>query len=476
MAIRFIHKFVIRILLGLLIPALFWVITCGKVSAQKVRVEDISIEGLRRTRSYILERELSFKKGDSIDLKDITTLFAFNEKRLLNTNLVVEAKFNITQLDLDGSKVFIGIRAREGLYLYPAPLLEFLDNDFNKWWRNYNRSFKTLSYGLYAKHINLTGNGDEITVYGQAGFTRKVSLEYEYPYLNRSNTIGVGITAFYAANKEVAFKTSGNYLQFRRDFDDDLLQRVKYGLRFAYRPGIYSRHYLLVNFYHFRASDSLAYFYNENFFNGKKRLDFPEFEYAFRFDNRDIIPYAMKGWDVLTYLNKTGLKKDDLHVLFLGLQASKYQSYNDRLSSESQVFLRYNLDRGKVPYYFNKAIGYDDIFARGYEYFVIDGQDYFLIKNHLRFLFFDRSFDLGRAMILRAYRVMPVKVFLTAGIDVARVQDNYYYEDNYLSNKFQTGYGLGLDFLFYYNKLLRFEVSRNNHGMTGFYIHFDAGL
>jgi len=30
--------------------------------------------------------------------------------------------------------------------------------------------------------------------------------------------------------------------------------------------------------------------------------------------------------------------------------------------------------------------------------------------------------------------------------------------------------------VFYYNKLLRLEVSRNNLGKIGFFVHFDAGL
>lgn len=116
-------------------------------------------------------------------------------------------------------KAHIQINLKEALFIYPAPLLEFLDNDFNKWWRNYDRSLKTLSYGLYLKHINLTGNGDEMTLYGQAGFTRKISLDYDFPFANKSNTLGFGFTTFYSANKEIAYKTKDNYLQFERDLE-----------------------------------------------------------------------------------------------------------------------------------------------------------------------------------------------------------------------------------------------------------------
>ena len=219
----------------------------------------------------------------------------------------------------------IQIRLKESLYLYPAPLLEFLDNDFNKWWRNYDRSLKTLSYGLYVKHINLTGNGDEITAYAQAGFTRKISLDYDFPFLNKSNTLGLGLTTFFSANKEIAFTTKGNYLQFKRDLDMDLLRRSKFGLRIVFRPKLFIKQYLVANWYNFNGSDSLTQFYNKDFFNGKKKLKFLELEYAAIYDTRDIVPYAMHGDHLVGYLSKAGFgDKSDINIFYVGAMASHY--------------------------------------------------------------------------------------------------------------------------------------------------------
>ena len=459
-----------------------WVVLCGivifdihQLSAQKVRIDSISSSGLKKTKPYLLTRELTFKKGDSIDLKEVQTIFAQNEQRLLNTNLFVEAKINMKSLNLDKKRANIHIVLKEGLYIYPAPLFEFLDNDFNKWWRNYDRSLKTLSYGIYVKQINLTGNGDELTVYGQAGFTRKVSLDYDFPFLNKKNTIGVGLTAFYSANKEVAYITDGNYLQFKRDFDNDLLRRSKVGIRMVYRPKLFLRHHLLINYYNFNGSDSLTQFYNPEYFNGRSSLSYGEVEYATVYDTRDIVPYAMKGDHLIGYLNKSGLNQN-INIFYVGGQGAHYTSFNKRWSMENIIGGRYNIDRDKVPYYFNKALGYDDLYLRGYEYYVIDGQNYGFLKNSLRFMFFDKSFELGRIMLLKAYRTMPVKTFITANLDLGYVNDRYYAVENPFANRTLYGYGVGLDFVFYYNKLLRFEVSRNHTGQTGFYVHFDAGL
>lgn len=447
------------------------------VNAQEIHIDSITYLGLKRTKSYILDRELTFKAGDTILLKEIQDLFATNESRLLNTGLFVEVKINLLALDLKKKKSHIQIRLKEGLFIYPAPLFEFLDNDFNKWWKNYDRSLKTLSYGIFLKHINLTGNSDELTVYGQAGFTKKISIDYDFPFLNKANTIGFGLTTFYSANREVAYTTKDNYLQFIRDLDRDLIRRSKVGARMVYRPKLFIKHYLLANWYKFDGTDSLTQYYNPDFFNGRKKIDFLELEYAVTYDTRDVVPYALKGDRLLGYLSKSGLSKENnINIFYIGAQAAHYTPLSDIWSLENVIGGRFNLDRGKVPYYFNKALGYDDLYLRGYEYYVIDGQDYAFIKNSIRFMFFEKNFQLGKYMILKAYRKMPVKAYLTANVDAGLVNDRYYADLNPFANRSLYGYGLGLDITFYYNKLLRFEVSRNHTGQTGFYVHFDAGL
>ena len=465
------------IALNRLLVLVLIILTSTVCLAQQIAVDTISFVGLKRTRPYLLSRELTFQQGDTILLKDIQDIFAINEKRLQNTGLFVEVRMNVLALDMQEKKAHIQINLKEALFIYPAPLLEFLDNDFNKWWRNYDRSLKTLSYGLYIKHINLTGNGDEMTLYGQAGFTRKISLDYDFPFANKSNTLGFGFTTFYSANKEIAYKTKDNYLQFERDLEKDQLRRTKVGVRAVYRPKLVIRHHILLNYYSFKGSDSLTQFYNRDYFNGQSKLKFLELEYAAVFDTRDIVPYAMKGDHIIAYVNKTGFSKNnDIKVFYAGLLAYHYTSISSRWSLENIGGGRFNFDRGKVPYYFNKALGYDDLYLRGYEYYVVDGQDYAFVKNSIRFMFFDKKFEWGKAMFLQAYRTMPVKAFLTANVDAGYVSDRFYSIENSLSNSALIGYGLGLDLVFYYNKLLRFEVTRNHIGQTGFYVHFDAGL
>lgn len=83
---------------------------------------------------------------------------------------------------------------------------------------------------------------------------------------------------------------------------------------------------------------------------------------------------------------------------------------------------------------------------------------------------------LGRYMIFKSYRDLSFRVYLTGNVDVGYVNDRFYFAHNDFVNRWVYGGGLGLDFVFYYNKLVRIEYSINHTGEKGIYLHFDAGL
>src|ERR1700756_3284494 len=53
-------------------------------------VGKIFITGNKKTKNYIIERELSFRSGDSISLHDLVTAFQMAHDRLINTHLFNE--------------------------------------------------------------------------------------------------------------------------------------------------------------------------------------------------------------------------------------------------------------------------------------------------------------------------------------------------------------------------------------------------
>src|SRR5688500_6459711 len=54
-------------------------------------VGEIVISGNKRTRNYIIERELPFKVGDSIKLPELVKQFEIARQQLVNTRLFIDA-------------------------------------------------------------------------------------------------------------------------------------------------------------------------------------------------------------------------------------------------------------------------------------------------------------------------------------------------------------------------------------------------
>ena len=83
------------------------------------QIGDIYINGNRHTKKYIIERELSFKKGDSLSLAALILAFEKSHERLINTHL-----FNEAVVYLKTTRGFNGYRDRcQGKMVYlPASL------------------------------------------------------------------------------------------------------------------------------------------------------------------------------------------------------------------------------------------------------------------------------------------------------------------------------------------------------------------
>ena len=54
-------------------------------------VGEIIITGNNRTKDYIIDRELPFKSGDSVQLPDLVKKFEIARQQLINTRLFIEA-------------------------------------------------------------------------------------------------------------------------------------------------------------------------------------------------------------------------------------------------------------------------------------------------------------------------------------------------------------------------------------------------
>ena len=452
--------------------------TCLSAQNDHVIINAIKVAGNKHTKDRIILREMDLAIGDTIPLKGLQERLETNKNYIMNTGLFVFMDINISNWDYDKNKIDLLLKVQEAWYIYPFPIFELADRNFNVWWSEQNRSLKRVNYGIRFVHLNTTGNKDPLKLQFHLGYTQKLELVYSFPALNKSQTFGLIGEFFYARNKEIAYKTIGDKLAFERREEEFPLQRFRTGVNFFYRPKIKSVFYGKVEFQKNTITDYVISELNPNYFlNGKtsQQLLYLRLEYAY--ENRDIKPYPLSGNFFSTVVEKEGVGFfNDRNGLYLTSTFGQYFSLNNRWSTETIFKTKLALIRQEQPYNNYWSLGYLEDVLSGYEFYVIDGLDYFYAKTALRFRLFNGRVNWGKHMPLQAFREMPYKVYFVLNNDFGYVNSTQFNDANTLGNQALWGSGIGLDIVLFYDKVIKIEYSMNHLLEKGLYLHYNLSF
>ncbi len=456
-------RFVLLLLLGLptLLPA----------QLDYAVVDDIRFVGNRRTKAATILREMDFAVGDTLQLAELSQRLEKNRTLILNTTLFTVVVLNVGDWQAD-NHITVTVSLKEQWYLFPFPIFELADRNFNVWWSEQGRSLQRVNLGLRLTHYNFTGRRDKLKITTQFGYTQKYELDYRLPGFNRKQTLGFKTNLFYATNKETNFITEGNKFLF---FGNDNIQlrnvRLNFGLIF--RPKLYVSHELDIEFHYNQSTDSIHLLNPDFFLNSATKQRFGAISYSLIVDRRDLRDYPKKGCYLKSIFRKDGLGfYSDRDALTLNTTYAQYFNFGDRWSTELILKGLFYLYRNQQPYYNSRSFGFKPDYLRGYELYVVDGMNFSYFKGSLRWQMLDQVFTLGKMIPISQLRTMPLQLYLTLNSDVGYVDDPFYNEGNPLSNTWLWGGGIGLDIVAYVDKVLQIEYSFNHLLENGLFLHY----
>ena len=210
-----------RLVLAIAIMLFSIGIKAQAVDTTFVSVGKVQIEGNKRTKNFIIERELDIKAGVQILKSDLQERLLQNQKRIFNTTLFSEVIVAYTSA-ID-NEINILITVKENWYLWAFPYASFNDRNFNEW-RNRGSDFGRLNYGFFVDHKNFLGRMQKLEFVFETGFTNRVTLRYNIPYLNKSGKNGLYSEFKYQNLANLNYTTKNNQLEFV--YADEQLKNV----------------------------------------------------------------------------------------------------------------------------------------------------------------------------------------------------------------------------------------------------------
>jgi len=431
-------------------------------------INQIFIEGNKKTKANIISRELNLNSGDTIPLADLLITLGKCRNQILNTRLFTQVTINLK--NWDQNKTDIHIIVEERWYTFPIPIFELADRNFNVWWVDENHSFARTDYGVRFYQKNIRGKNQELKLVAQFGFTEKFELFYTIPYFDKRQINGVKVWLSFSRNKQINYINDIENKQVFHEDPDFIRQRFYSGLTFSHRKAIHNSHFLDIKYHSNQIGDTIAGLNADYFLDSSTSQKYIQLKYIFESDHRDVKSYPLKG-----SFTKLAISKSIGDVNIFSIMATNAAYFPLGSKMYLSALVKTKLSTPQQSFFNQRGFGYSQNFVRGYEYYVVDGQNYILFKSVLKRQLFSKE-SIVPLLPIEKFRTIPLSVYLKAYVDMGYMDKNPYNPSSTLNEQLLLGWGMGIDVASYYDFILRIEYSVNKLWEKGLFLHFELEL
>lgn len=437
-----------------------------------VTINSITLHGNKITKDRIIYRELEFKVGNTFTVSKLDSLIVSSRSNLLNRSLF---NFVTIKKNTEGNLVNIDVNVVERWYIWPIPIFQFADRNINAWIDK--RNFSRLNYGLDLRVENFRGMMEELNIILQFGWDIVAGVEWKIPYLTKNQIVGMKIDAGVKLNHSIAVETFDNKEVVYNSGASYAQQNIYSHLALTLRPGFNFLHSFEVGFQKFTFQDTI-FSINPDF--GDENADYTYFSgsYSIKIDYRDYKPYPLKGYyfDASLSMLGFGLFDNDVNSIYIA------GSFDQFIKIYKKIYFAYNLSgfvsttHPRRPYFIKTGLGYFPYNIRGYELFVVDGQNIGIAKTNLKYEIIPPTKFKIPWLRSTKFSESFIAIYANVFFDMSYVEDIYATPQNPLANQLLYGTGVGLDFITYYDMVLRLEYAINKQNNKGFFISFVAPI
>ena len=439
-------------------------------SSKYTIVQNIKIIGNKVTKDKIILREMPFNLGDTLNNKKLKAIFQQAKDNLLNTSLFNFVTINPLYIDSIHATIYITVTER--WYIWPIPVFYIEDTNFNTWLKN--RDLSRINIGLGLDIRNFRGRKEDLTFQTQLGYTEAFMVFYHKPYLDKKQRLGLSAQISYTQNHQITYNSDNDKRLYYKNDNHYVMKNLYAGIQLQYRQRLYNHHYFTAEYQHVDLSDSVLKL-NPDFLGRKDLSQYFSLSYRFKHDKRDFANYPLKGHfiDFKIVKNGLGLYKDRIDNWAFSSTLKKFFALPAHFFLSGSIAGQYTYDINPV-YYLDPKLGYDE-YVRAYEYYVIAGQNWAIGKAQLRYGLVSKKIVNLDFIKSEKFNRVPISIYPGIFYDAGYMEDNEK-RLNPLANKWIYGEGVSLDFVTYYDLVLRLEYSINMMGESGLFVHFVASI
>jgi outer membrane protein assembly factor BamA len=459
------------------------------IGYDQIIIKSFEITGNKLTKDWIIVRELDFKIGDTLSTQQAGKIFDFKKKRfapgdsselslrmkysrenIINTELFLTVNLSIQQIQENEYKMLIDVTERHYWWIFPVVKLNY--PNFNEWLRE--PDFSDLSMGLFFSHNNLFGSSHQTSLVGYVGKSYAVAWGYKIPWIGKGRKTGLTFGAGYQNLYTVEYASKENERQML--YKSNSLQSANLLVNFKMRPGLYNYGNIKLTGEWVSVSDSLYSLDSNYLAKNKKSNTYLTFYADYAYDSRNSKTYPLMGSYLQVFVNKIGLGliSKDVDYFLYGVKMNFYQKLSDRWYV-AEMFKLENNSGENMPYHYQVNLMYKQDFIRGYDLYTIKGDQMYYFRSNVKYNLVKPNIKkVKEGQEKNKFKNLQYAFYLNAFADAGYVVNNFT-GYNPLNNTMLYSWGLGLDFVTYYDMVLRFEYAftyNSFESKNGFFIAF----
>ena len=436
-----------------------------------ITIGSISLSGNKITYDKIIFRELEFTSGDQLSVSFLDSLINKSRQNLMNRSI-----FNFVTISKNSQEQVVDVEVAvvERWYIWPIPIINTAGRNINAWWET--KDFERLNYGIDLRVENFRGRLEKLNILVQGGFDQTLAAKWTIPYLTKKQFMGIGIGGGYQRNREIIVATEENKPVYYEPEDGYAQKRGFASLDLTFRPKFNFLHTLSLGFDHYSFNDSLIETYPDFAFDDSK-YNFITLGYEYKHDFRDYKPYPLDGYYFGFAVIKQGfgITGNDIDTWSISAVVDQYVPIYNRWYFAYSFTALITSEKEK-PYFLTPGFGYLGMEIRGYELYIINGQEFGLFKSNLKFEIIPKTVKRIKGIKTEKFGKIFYALYANLFFDFGYANDIYEDGLNPLANQLLWGTGVGIDFVTYYDLVIRFEYTLNKQGDHGFFINLVAPI